>query len=177
MTDALALLDRLLAPPAFPARGAVPQGYSLHARRVFLFAQALTGATGEAAQRLAVAAAFHDLAIWPSRELDYLTPSADLAEAWLRAEGLDGWVPEVRAIIKQHHKLTPWPGGGLVEAFRQADLIDLSLGLIRFGLPQDQVRAIRARHPNAGFHRCLLGLVAHRVWQNPWRNPMPMLRW
>src|SRR6266404_1005361 len=55
-------------------------------------------------------------------------------------------VPEVRSIILQHHKLTPYGGpfAATVEPFRRADLVDLSLGVVRSAVSPTQVRAVRA---------------------------------
>jgi len=60
-------------------------------------------------------------------------------------------------MIRLHHKLTRCVEGpdSLPEAFRRADLVDLSLGTIRFGLPRSFVRGVRDAFPNAGFHASL----------------------
>ncbi len=36
----------------------------------------------------------------------------------------------------------------LVEIFRRADLVELSLGIIKFGLPKDSITEIKSRFPN-----------------------------
>lgn len=64
----------------------------------------------------------------------------------------------------------------LVDAFRRADLVDVSLGLMRSGLPRSFVRDVRRAFPNAGFHRRLLALGAQRARSHP-LSPLPMLRW
>jgi hypothetical protein len=127
------------------------------------------------ADRIALAAFFHDVGIWTDRTFDYLAPSEAAARRYLLDVGRDGQADEIGEMIRLHHKLTPAPAG-LVEAFRRADLADLSLGLIRSGLPRTFVREVRSAFPNAGFHRRLLALGAARLRSHP-LHPLPMLRW
>ncbi len=63
-----------------------------------------------------------------------------------------------------------------VKTFRRADLVDVSLGLVRFGLPASQVRAVRKAFPKAGFHRRLLVQTARQFLRDP-LHPLPMMRW
>jgi hypothetical protein len=88
------------------------------------------------------------------------------------------WSDEVASMILEHHKLRPVTAAPspLVELFRQGDLVDFSLGLVRFGLPRASVRAMKHRHPNAGFHRTLVRLVGRWVVRHP-LNPAPMMKW
>jgi hypothetical protein len=81
-------------------------------------------------------------------------------------------------MIALHHKLTPCRGerDALVEAFRRADLTDLSFGRVRFGLPRSYVREVRAAFPAAGFHGRVLQLVGGWALTHPFR-PFPMMRW
>jgi hypothetical protein len=81
-------------------------------------------------------------------------------------------------MIELHHKLTPCRGerDALVEAFRRADLTDLSFGFIRFGLPRSFVREVQARFPAAGFHGRVVRLVGGWAMTHPLR-PLPMMRW
>jgi hypothetical protein len=84
----------------------------------------------------------------------------------------------VVAAIHWHHKLTraPHDAGRLTEAFRRADLVDLSLGRIRFGLPRPYVAQVRGAFPNAGFHRALAVISLRWLVAHPLR-PLPMVRW
>jgi hypothetical protein len=63
-----------------------------------------------------------------------------------------------------------------VEAFRRADLVDLSLGLVRTGLSREFVRAVRGQFQNAGFHSRLAVLTVQQFRRTP-LNPFPMMRW
>jgi len=151
--------------------------YRNHVCRVLNFYLALSGqATPPPA--ILIAAAFHDLGIWTNRTFDYLPPSLDLAKGYLATHGLGALDAEVSTVIAEHHKLLPYKGpfSPSVEVFRQADLVDLSLGTIRFGLPSAFVRSVRATFPNGGFHRLLTRLAARQFVHSPFR-PLPMVHW
>ena len=151
--------------------------YRNHVCRVLNFYLALVGQPSPSTAIL-VAAAFHDLGIWTDRTFDYLSPSVNLATSYLSAHDLGALEVEVRAIITEHHKLLPYKGefSPSVEAFRQADLIDLSLGIIHFRLPTSFVQLVRMAFPNAGFHRRLTVLAAGQFMRTPF-NPLPMVHW
>lgn len=152
-------------------------GYRGHVYRTFNFARALAGA-GSDTSDLAVAAAFHDLGIWAERTFDYLEPSAFHAARYVAARQPALDVGALQRTILHHHKLTSCErqAGPRSEAFRRADLIDLSCGLVAFGLPSGYIREVRATFPNAGFHRCLLSLATRWAFRHPTR-PLPMLSW
>jgi len=126
---------------------------------------------------LLIAAAFHDLGIWTDGTFDYLEPSRRLARNYLAVKGLAHFGPEVEAIITHHHKLSPYCGeySSTVEPFRQADLVDVSLGVIRFGVSPAWVCAVKAGFPNAGFHRRLVALTCRQFLSSP-LHPLPMIR-
>ena len=152
-------------------------GYFHHVVRLLNFYRALSP-DGDCPDEVVVAGAFHDLGIWTAGTFDYLGPSVLQAAAYLESEGRGASLPEVQAIIEQHHKLTRYRGpfGHTVETFRRADLIDVSLGLVRFGLPSSHVRAVRKAFPNVGFHRRLLALTGRQFVRDP-LHPLPMIRW
>lgn len=151
--------------------------YRNHVCRELNFFLALTGLASPPVA-IEVAAAFHDLGIWTHRTLDYLPPSAALAGAYLSDRGLAELEPEVRTIINEHHKILPYAGpySPSAEAFRKADLVDLSFGAIRFGLPREFIRAVRTAFPNSGFHKRLCLLAARQLVRTPLR-PLPMFHW
>lgn len=153
-------------------------GYRNHAYRVLNLCVALRLVTGEELRQIFVAAAFHDLGIWTNRTFDYLEPSAGLACAHLAETGKSEWQPEVSRMINEHHRITRARGepDSLAEPFRQADWIDVSHGVVAFGLPRKVLREIFAAWPDAGFHRRLVQLTLARLRTNP-RSPLPMLKW
>lgn len=131
-------------------------------------------------ERVAVVCAFHDLVFGLSGDLDYLGPSADLAQDYLRSTGHPEWADEVRAMIENHHKVTPYrgPSAPLVEAIRKADWIDVTFGALRFGIPRPAVREITGALPLDGFYtpQPALGRVLRYAVRHP-RRPLPLLRW
>lgn len=152
--------------------------YRNHVYRVLNFALALNPVQDEAREQLVVAAVFHDLGIWSDATFDYLEPSVARAQTWLQENNHNDWGPVVATIIREHHKIRRYQGdyGDVVESFRRADLTDLSLGLIHWGLPRDVVQRVRKQFPNAGFHLCLIKLAVKQFLRQPWR-PMPMMKW
>jgi hypothetical protein len=173
---ASAPLDALLANHA-DALGADFTGYRNHCYRVANICVALSSGEPEALHRIAVAAALHDMGIWTDRTFDYLAPSVRLAERHLAEAGLADWIPEVSAMIREHHKITPWRGrpDWLVEPFRRADWADVSRGVLASGVPRGLMRALYAAWPGAGFHRRLVRLALARLRTHP-LSPLPMLR-
>lgn len=159
--------------------GADFAGYRNHCYRVFNFALPYCACEDDATiDKLAIAAAFHDLGIWTAGTFDYLDPSEQLAQDYLRELGREDWSAEVGAMIQQHHKIRRYSAvsGDMTEAFRRADLIDVSLGLVSFGASRNYRCQVKAGFPNAGFHRCLLRLTLARVKRHP-LSPLPMMRW
>jgi hypothetical protein len=157
--------------------GASFEAYRGHVYRLINFSCALTG-DDAASDTLAVAAVFHDLGIWSDGTFAYLAPSIRRADEWSDAHATGVDRREVADMIALHHKLTRAPASvsSNVEPFRRADLVDLSLGLFRFGLPKGFVRTVREAFPNAGFHRVLVHTCFRWLLKHP-TNPLPMVRW
>jgi hypothetical protein len=113
----------------------------------------------------------------PDRSARILPPSVRLAESYLVQSGKSEWKTEISAMILEHHKITPYRGDrdSLVEPFRQSDWVDVSGGLLTFGLSRQIVRDIFSMWPNAGFHKRLVQLEVTRLRTHPW-SPLPMVR-
>ncbi len=160
------------------ALGPDAAAYRNHVCRVLAFAARLLPPGRPIPEPLVFAGIFHDLGIWTDRTFDYLGPSRRLAATAMEGAGRPGLAAEVEAVIEYHHKLTPYRGAfeAGVEVFRRADLVDVSLGLVRFGLPGPFVSRVRREFPNAGFHRRLVELTFRQLLRTPLR-PLPMLRW
>jgi hypothetical protein len=69
------------------------EGYRNHAHRVQNFARAISSPTAEDEEKLAIAAAFHDLYVFDG--LDYLEPSIEDAARYLRETGREAWERQV----------------------------------------------------------------------------------
>jgi HD domain len=152
--------------------------YRNHVYRVVNLCVAILGDSRGELEKIAVAAVFHDLGIWTNHTFDYIAPSVALAREHLAARGMADWIPEIEAMIADHHKVTPSHSHpqSLVESFRRADWIDVTRGLRRFDLPRTFIAAVDAAWPNAGFHRRLVQLTIGRFLKHP-LTPLPMVKW
>lgn len=152
--------------------------YRNHTYRVVNLHAALSPCDDAALEKVALAAAFHDLGIWTAHTFDYLAPSIELACGHLQCAGHGDWRDTVAGMIREHHKIRRFKGADdeFIEPFRRADWIDVSLGVLTFGLPRDRVREILARWPNSGFHKRLAQLTFKRLRTNP-LSPIPVLKW
>jgi len=179
-------IDRIFVDWRLPLRYRY-DAYKGHVYRMFNFTCALLeggqGALGaygrsqDVEARVAIAACFHDVDFVFAGNADYLDPSREQADRWLKEHGHSDWSEEIGLMIVWHHKLTPYRDdhAELVESFRRADLIDLSLGLVRSGLPGGYIRDVKKRFPNAGFHGLLGKTLVPYALRHPLR-PMPMMR-
>src|ERR1700712_5361601 len=170
----LPLAEQILQSSRHRARGrdAGYAAYKAQLYRVVNFARALAPSAPESDDKLAVAAAFHDLAAFDT--LDYLAPSIAAQDAWLKQTGRDAWSDELALIVAEHHRMARYgadrPYAALVEAVRRADLIDVSQGLIKFGLPASYVKEVRASFDASIFFKRVIPmgtLNAVRKFQQP----------
>ena len=153
------------------------QAYRNHNYRVANFCIEMAGATEDEIAKIGIACAFHDLGVWTHKTLDYLEPSRAFAAEYLAKIGKPEWSAEIEAMVVEHHKLRSAgaSAGPLVEPFRKADWIDVSLGMLSFGLSRSFIREVQTRFPNVGFHKRLVQLSGRQLLKTPW-NPMPMMR-
>lgn len=151
-------------------------GYRGHIYRLFNYASTLTTHTPDRDDKLAIAAAFHDLEAFSS--LDYLGPSIAAQDAWLQRTGRAAWAEELAVVVAEHHRLTPYRGAHapLAEAFRVADLADVSQGLIHPGIARPFMKEVRAAFDVGPFFtRVVSTAVVKRLARRPW-DPLPHLR-
>jgi hypothetical protein len=152
-------------------------GYRNHVYRVLNLCLTVTGGRRDDLDKIAVAAVFHDLGIWTSHTFDYIPPSVALAREHLAAGSQADWIPEIEAMIANHHKITRTRAraDSLVEGFRRADWIDVSWGFRRFGLARPFIGSLFGTWPSAGFHWRLVELTAAWFPRHP-LAPLPMVR-
>lgn len=153
--------------------------YKNHVYRMYNYAAWYVNYDEAELRKLAIAAAFHDMGIWTHSTFDYLGPSEQTAMQYLkRFELPEIWNMEVALIIERHHQLLKYEGlyRKNVEAFRKADLADLSKGLVRGKLPFAAIEQAVEAFPYQGFHGLLIKLTLLEFLQNP-LNPLPMVKW
>ncbi len=152
--------------------------YRNHVYRMVNFCFALHPCSEEERRKIVIAGCFHDLGIWSDGTIDYLPPSVLRADDYLKAKGLEAWSTEIGLMIDMHHKLRQYRDARypLAEVFRKADLVDVSMGLVKFGLPASTVNAVKAQFPNAGFHKKLMQLAGGWFGKHP-LSPPPFLKW
>jgi hypothetical protein len=170
----LPLAEEILESHRHRARGddAGYDAYKAHVYRVVNFAQALAPDGPDRDDKLAIGVAFHDLAAFDT--LDYLVPSIEAQDAWLQQTGREAWADELALIVAEHHRLSGYaatrPYAPLVEAVRRADLVDVSQGLIRFGIPSSYVKEVRSAFDASVFFKRVIPsgtLRAIRKLQQP----------
>lgn len=172
----LAILDALLDEHRAQIGNDFP-GYRNHCYRVLNFGTALGPLSPDATEKLAIAAAFHDIGIWTDGTFDYIAPSVRQAEAYLRDSSRREWTDEITSMIREHHKIVSIGdrSQALVESFRKADWIDVSMGVLTFGLSRSLIRDVQSAFPDEGFHRRLVQLSWRRFLRHP-LSPLPMVK-
>lgn len=150
--------------------------YRNHVYRVYL--NCLVGDPDiENRPKYAIASAFHDIGIWTDHTFDYLAPSIKLAKQHLAEINKLEWDEEISLMIYWHHKISRYKGKHqlIVENFRKADWIDVSLGLKTFGFDKTKVKENSKAIPNLGFHWFLLKQSLSYFIKKPLR-PLPMFK-
>jgi len=154
------------------------QGYKNHVYRMVHFCLALKDCNKEEREKIIIAGAFHDIGIWVEDTVDYIPPSIPPAMSYLKNRNLEAWSNEIELMITEHHKIREYKDESypLVELFRKADLVDFSFGLFKFGIPKSDIKAVKAKFPNSGFHKNLGKRAAKWFIKHPLK-PAPMMKW
>ena len=157
-----------------PAIGADYDKYRNHVYRVFSNCL-LIDSNKSNEEKYAIASVFHDIGIWTDHTIDYLKPSIEQARIYLAETGKQDWTDEITLMIHWHHKTSKYKGehSNIVENFRKADWIDVSLGLKTFGINRKKIKENRKRLPNLGFHWFLIKATTKNFFRHP-LNPLPM---
>jgi hypothetical protein len=170
------IADDLFA--AYPTQfGAAQCAYRGHVHRDIGLVGLQIDLDMEDAALLGVAAFFHDAGIWLDRTFDYLSPSIGRALDHLGSVNpSDDAV--VRATIMEHHRLRRARSSHpMVEAFRRADLTDLSGGLVPSpGVSFRDYQDLAKRYRSCRFRWQLTAIFLRWVVRHPLR-PLPMVKW
>ncbi|HKO79088.1 MAG TPA: hypothetical protein VJU78_01775 [Chitinophagaceae bacterium] len=150
--------------------------YRNHIYRVFLNCLLLDDNKNNE-EKYAVAAVFHDIGIWTDHTIDYLNPSIEQAKIYLSKSRKQNLIKEITLMIYWHHKINKYQGefAAIVENFRKADWIDVSIGLFGFGLDRKVIKENRKIFPNKGFHWFLIKKIMGNLFRHPLK-PLPMFK-
>lgn len=151
-------------------------GYRNHVYRMINFCLAFEDLSTEDEEKITLAGCFHDIGIWTAATFNYIPPSIDIAKEQLRKLNRSDLSAQIAEMIGEHHKLRRFNGEALTEIFRKGDLVDLSFGMINFGLAPDFVKEVKDRFPNCGFHTGLVQTAAKWIVRHP-LNPLPVVKW
>jgi hypothetical protein len=154
------------------------EGYKNHVYRMINFCLTLKECNEEEREKIIIAGAFHDIGIWIENTVDYIPPSVPPAMEYLKRRNLEAWLLEIELMITEHHKITEYKDKTypLVELFRKGDLVDFSFGLFKFGISKSYIEDVKAKFPNADFHKDLAKRAGRWFVKHP-LNPAPMMKW
>jgi hypothetical protein len=120
---------------------------------------------------LLVAAFIHDLGLYDSvsRGGVYVKDGAEFAAELLAKHGWDEQRIRLCAdAIERHHEVrSQWKHGDEVELVRRADLVDISSGLVPFGLSRAWLRELFDQISRDGAYREIARLVGHALRERP----------
>ena len=154
-------------------------GYRNHCQRVLIFGRHLTRAHAsidpDTAEKIAIASAFHDLAVFQT--VDYLVLNNQSVKSWLEEYGKPHWYREIALAMTMHHRARPYRGDGawLVEAIRRADWIECTAGLVRPGVPAKLVHETQNALPMGRFARFGARSIITHALTHP-LDPAPFAR-
>jgi len=153
-----------------------------HCLRVRHIAAELAGRRGWAIdpEVLTVACILHDIGLYPAatRGGVYTSDGAALARELLPGYGWsEERVERCAQAIDRHHELrSQLERGGEVEAVRVADLVDVSGGLLRFGVSRPWLKSLNAVVPRDGLAAELAREVGRALRERPLTMPRIFLR-
>ena len=147
--------------------------YLNHVKRVYEYACMLR--LERDSDLFMVAAIFHDLDIWRNSTMNYLPGSIELALDHIAQNNLPIDKATLSLVIKNHHKIRKIKNSPEAEAFRKADLIDLTSGWIKFNIPKSIIIDTERRYPRLGITKVVLQKVAHWAIRHPFK-PFPMMK-
>jgi hypothetical protein len=153
-----------------------------HGIRVFLIADRLATARELKVDRevLLIAGLLHDVGLYDAASHGgvYVKEGAEFTAEILRKQDWDE--DRIRLCfdaIERHHELrSQWDRGDEVELIRRADLVDVSYGLVRFGLSREWIRDLFESVSRDGTYRTIGHEVARVLRHRPLTFPQIFLR-
>jgi predicted hydrolase (HD superfamily) len=143
-----------------------------HGLRDFLIADRLATARELEVDRevLLITGLLHDIGLYDEASHGvYVREGAEFTAELLRAQGWDeGRIRLCFDAIDRHHETrSQWECGAEVEVIRRADLVDLTSGLVTFGLPREWLRDLSRSVPRDGTYATLGHEVAKQLIHRP----------
>lgn len=154
-----------------------------HGLRCFLIGDQIARVRGAEIDRegYLIASLVHDIGLYDGASEGgvYVTDGRNWAEGLIR--GNEGWddarIETCLNAIERHHELRPqWDAGVEVEALRRADLVELSKGLINFGLDRGWLGSVWASVPREGTYREIGKQVIKAFRERPATVPRILIR-
>jgi HD domain len=144
-----------------------------HGLRVFLTADRLATARKAKVDRevLLIAGLLHDIGLYDEASHGgvYVTEGAEFTADLLRQRGWDE--ERIRlcfdAIERHHETRSQWDRGPEVELIRRADLVDLTSGVVTFGLPREWLHDLFRSVPRDGTYATIGKEVAKQLIHRP----------
>jgi predicted hydrolase (HD superfamily) len=144
-----------------------------HGLRDFLIADRLATARELEVDReiLLITGLLHDIGLYDEASHGgvYVHEGAEFTAELLRAQGWDG--ARIRlcsdAIERHHETRSQWERGAEVEVIRRADLVDLTSGLVTFGLPREWLRDLFRSVSRDGTYATVGRQVANQLIHRP----------
>jgi hypothetical protein len=144
-----------------------------HGLRVFLIADRLAIARGVEVDRevLLISGLLHDVGLYDEASHGgvYVVEGAEFTAELLRTQSWEeGRIRFCFDAIERHHETrSQWDRGAEVELIRRADLVDLTSGLVRFGLSREWVRDLFKSVPRKGTYRTIGPEVGRQLLHQP----------
>jgi HD domain len=155
------------------ATGEVDDPMERHGVRQFLICERMAADRGLDVDRelLLCACLLHDSGLYPGVSTGdvYIADGRRLAERTLEPFG---WDPKRLAkcldAIEQHHSpRSRWEWGAEVELVRRSDLVELSRGLVNFGVSRAWLGDLFRQIPRTGIYRLIAACLVHRDGRHP----------
>ncbi len=130
---------------------------------------------------LLVAGLLHDIGLYDGASEGgvYVTDGRNFAERLLA--GRPGWDARRTLLcleaIERHHEARPqWHAGSEVELMRRADMVELSGGLVNFGVSRGWIRGLWRAVPRDGLYGEVGKMVAKAARERPTSLPKILIR-
>lgn len=136
------------------------EGYRNHLYRVLTYTLHFLEGDEQHREVIETALVYHDISLWADKALAYVAPSSQRA---LEANQNNHWGHDpqlLHDLIFYHHKIFPFkgPNAKVVNAFRKADWIDATQGVIKKGMLVPHIEQVKAALPAVGFYDTLMRL-------------------